>query len=284
MAVAGAPLSRLDRPQLDHLCAIAREAGDAILAVYGRDFMTWTKDDASALTEADLHADQVIRQGLEAAFPDIYLWSEESRSSGPAEGEVFFLVDPLDGTKEFLKRNGEFTVNIALIAHGRPVAGVVLAPARSPHGALYFAGEGLGAWKQGPEGPIPLCTRQMPTPSPTPPLSVLGSRSHGADSVSCWLDDLGQPWTLHPVGSSLKFCQMADGAEGQGVLYPRFGPTCQWDTAAGHCILEQAGGTVIDRHGQPLAYGLQRPIRNPYFVALADPAFAAQLPPWPAEE
>lgn len=272
---AGLPLQRLDRLQLERLCAIAREAGQEILAIYGRAFATWTKDDASALTEADLRADQVIRQGLEAAFPDIYLWSEESRSSGPAEGEVFFLVDPLDGTKEFLKRNGEFTVNIALIAQGRPVAGVVLAPASD---ALYFAAEGLGAWKQGPDGPIPL---RVQAPRPGQPLTVLGSRSHGADSVSTWLDRLGWPWTLHPVGSSLKFCQMA---EGLGALYPRFGPTCQWDTAAGHCILQQAGGTVIDRHGQPLAYGLQRPIRNPHFVALADPALAVRLPSWPAEE
>lgn len=273
-AEAGLPLQRLDRLQLERLCAIAREAGQEILAIYGRAFATWTKDDASALTEADLRADQVIRQGLEAAFPGIYLWSEESRSSGPAEGEVFFLVDPLDGTKEFLKRNGEFTVNIALIAQGRPVAGVVLAPASH---ALYFAAEGLGAWRQGPKGPMPL---RVHAPDPAQPLPVLGSRSHGADSVAAWLDRLGRPWTLHPVGSSLKFCQLA---EGRGVLYPRFGPTCQWDTAAGQCILEQAGGAVLDRHGQPLAYGLQRPIRNPHFVALADPVLAARLPSWPAE-
>ncbi|MDD2544775.1 MAG: 3'(2'),5'-bisphosphate nucleotidase CysQ [Burkholderiaceae bacterium] len=265
---------RLDRPQLDHLCAIAREAGREIMAIYGRAFTVWTKDDASALTEADLRADQVIRQGLEAAFPATYLWSEESRSSGSTETGVFFLVDPLDGTKEFLQRNGEFTVNIALIAAGRPVAAVVLAPAS---GALYFAAEGLGAWKQGPQGPVPL---RVQAPDPGQPLPVLGSRSHGTDAVGVWLNQLGRPWVLHPVGSSLKFCQMA---EGLGALYPRFGPTCQWDTAAGQCILEQAGGAVVDRHGQALAYGLQRPILNPYFVALADPASAGLLPPWPAE-
>ena len=256
--------------QLHTLCAIAEAAGREIMAVYENGGATWHKDDASPLTEADVRADAVIRAGLEAAFPGAFIWSEESRSAeAGTAADGFFLVDPLDGTKEFLKRNGEFTVNIAWMEEGYPVAAVVLAPAL---GALFYALQGQGAWVRD------LATSQEAALVVQPaaadqPLRVMGSRSHGGDALAAWLGRLPRPHSFVAAGSSLKFCRIA---QGQADMYPRFGPTSQWDTAAAQCVLEAAGGAVLDFQGQRLRYGLERPVLNPEFVATADPVLVVQ--------
>jgi 3'(2'), 5'-bisphosphate nucleotidase len=205
----------------------------------------------------------VIRRSLEAAFAGVFILSEESSSAGGAVlPDEFFLVDPLDGTREFVKRNGEFTVNIALVQAGVPVAGVVAAPAL---GEMFFGARGVGCWMRGTEGDIPLRTA---LPAPGRPLRVIGSRSHGGDSLAAWLGRLTCEHEFVPAGSSLKFCRLA---QGRADVYPRLGPTSQWDTGAGQAVLEAAGGAVLDAAGRPLRYGLQRPILNPDFIALADP-------------
>lgn len=257
--------------QLQTLCAIAQAAGQQIMDVYAQDFASWQKDDASPLTEADLRADRSIRAGLESAFPGIFVWSEESVSAGARNAETFFLVDPLDGTKEFVQRSDEFTVNIALIHQGQPVAGVVLAPAT---GELFYAARGLGAWQSQTNeanGALPLCV--APARSGTP-LRVLGSRSHGGPALAAWLAQLPLAHDFVAAGSSLKFCRIA---QGQADIYPRFGPTSQWDTAAAQCVLEQAGGRVSDFAGQRLRYGLQRPVLNPEFLAVGDAQWLQNL-------
>lgn len=258
----------MNQNELDTLSLIAEAAGQEIMAVYRDGGETWQKDDQSPLTEADLRADRVIRAGLEQHFPGVFILSEESVSAGEQDADRFFLVDPLDGTKEFLKRNGEFTVNIALIEHGQPVAGVVLAPAL---GELFYAARGLGAWKRDSTGLRPIATAHR---SPTDPLRVMGSRSHGADKLNAWLATLKNEHTFVAAGSSLKFCRIA---EGQADIYPRFGPTSQWDTAAAQAVLEVAGGAVTDLQGTPLCYGLDRPVLNPEFVAVGHPALLQLL-------
>lgn len=245
---------------LTTLCAIAEEAGRAIMEVYAGDFDVMHKADQSPLTVADTQADAIIRARLEAAFPGIYILSEESRSAADsaAPDAPFFLVDPLDGTKEFLKRNGEFTVNIALIRDGVPVAGVVFAPAMD---TLYFAGDQLGAWRRDAAG---LCRLQAQPWESSRPLRVIGSRSHGAEELNAWLHQLPYSHDFVAAGSSLKFCRIA---EGDAHAYPRFGPTSQWDTAAAHSVLNSAGGVVVGFDGQPLRYGMDLPVLNRHFLA-----------------
>jgi 3'(2'),5'-bisphosphate nucleotidase len=264
--------------QLQRLVDIAQDAGRAVMAVYEASAATGgavrAKADATPLTEADLQADALILAALARDFPGIGVVSEESgpaRTSG-APGEACFLVDPLDGTREFLARNGEFTVNIALVAGGTALAGVVLAPAL---GSCYFAARGLGAWKTqslaggGTGAPVALHVRPR---APGAPLRIVASRSHGGERLDAHIGKLRLPHALVPVGSSLKFCVVA---EGQADVYPRFGPTSQWDTAAAQCVLEAAGGQVLDRGGQPLRYGADRPLLNPEFVALGDATLLA---------
>lgn len=259
----------LTNEQLQTLCRIAEDAGREVMAVYGSDFSATVKDDASPLTEADLRADAVIRRGLEVAFPGVFILSEESVSAESRSGETFFLVDPLDGTKEFLKRNGEFTVNIALVNRGQVVAGVVLAPAL---GELYYAASGQGAFKC-VAGVI--TELQVTEFDRAAPLRVIGSRSHGADALAAWLAVLPHEHRFLAAGSSLKFCRIASG---DADIYPRFGLTSQWDTAAAQCVLESAGGAVLDMAGNPLRYGLDRPVLNPHFVAMGDKQLAALMP------
>jgi 3'(2'),5'-bisphosphate nucleotidase len=260
---------KFNQEQLQTLCNIVQAAGQAIMAVYDQGGPTSQKADASPLTEADLRADAVIRHGLEAAFPGVFILSEESCTAGDQTAEVFFLVDPLDGTKEFLKRNGEFTVNIALVQHGVPSAGVVYAPAL---GELFYAAQGLGAWMQDATGAVQVL--QVVPWSPTEPLRVMGSRSHGGDKLTAWLSKLSGHHSYVAVGSSLKFCRIA---QGKADVYPRFGPTSQWDTAAAQCVLEAAGGAVRDLLMEPLRYGLQRPLLNPEFVAVGDRAIVLSI-------
>jgi 3'(2'),5'-bisphosphate nucleotidase len=253
----------ITQTELATLCHIAEAAGQEIMAVYREDGETWQKLDDSPLTEADLRADRVIRQGLEKHFPGVFILSEESVSAGPQHDGRFFLVDPLDGTKEFLKRNGEFTVNIALVENGVPVAGVVLAPALDE---LFYAAQGLGAWKRDATGERAIATSPH---DGVRPLRVMGSRSHGGDKLAAWLAQLKIEHTFVAAGSSLKICRIA---EGQADIYPRFGPTSQWDTAAAHAVLGVAGGAVTDLQRAPLRYGLDRPVLNPEFVAVGQAA------------
>jgi len=256
------------RKQLDCLCEIAHTAGQAVMEVYASSTEVWSKADASPLTQADLRADAIICSELARYFPGLLILSEESGSWQGVGGETFFLVDPLDGTKEFLRRNGEFTINIAMIAHGVPIAGVVLAPAL---GEIYFAGQGLGSWKSTGGEATALRVRDYASGAS---LRVVGSRSHGADRLIDWLAALPVPHQFTPAGSSLKFCRVA---EGQADIYPRFGPTSQWDTAAAQCVLESAGGSVIDLQGNRLRYGCNLPLLNPAFLAVGDCSLHATL-------
>lgn len=253
---------KVSEEQLRTLCTIADKAGREVMAVYAEEFSVWEKADASPLTEADLRADRVIRAGLEAAFPGVFILSEESSSGELMPMETFFLVDPLDGTKEFLKRNDEFTVNIALVHRGQVLAGVVLAPALDE---CFYAAVGLGAWKRKAGGAS--SALRVARYDEQRPLRIIGSRSHGGEKLASWLASLPLEHHFLAAGSSLKFCRLA---EGLADLYPRFGPTSQWDTAAAQCVLEVAGGTVTDLQGQPLRYGLEREILNPAFMACGD--------------
>jgi 3'(2'), 5'-bisphosphate nucleotidase len=250
---------------LDAVCAIARAAGDAILAVYGRrDVAVELKDDRSPLTEADRAAHAVIRERLTELKPVLPLLSEESAPSELAERrswQRYWLVDPLDGTKEFLKRNGEFTVNIALVDARRAVLGVVYAPVLN---RLYYGAIERGAWRQDAESAPRSIRVREPAASP---LRVVGSRSHAGDELAAYLEALG-PHELTSMGSSLKICLIA---EGSADIYPRLGPTSEWDTAAAQAILESAGGRMIDRAGRPLRYNSKDALLNPHFLAFGDP-------------
>lgn len=241
---------------------LARQAGDAILAVYnGPDFDVEAKADASPLTAADRASHRLIEDGLRRLTPEIPLLSEEGRDIPFAERQGwdrFWLVDPLDGTKEFIKRNGEFTVNIALIEHGRPVWGVIMAPALD---ATYVGVVGEGAWMEAEGG-----SRQslrVREPAAGEGHAVVKSRSHPSGELAAFLDTI-QVADSVPVGSSLKFCAVA---EGRATLYPRFGPTMEWDTAAGQAIVEAAGGRVVlaEDSAEPLRYNKES-LLNPYFI------------------
>ena len=248
----------INKRLLEQVAAIAREAGEAIMAVYRRDFSVEEKADKSPLTEADSAAHEVIAARLAVLEPVLPVLSEEGVHTGfePDPEGYYWLVDPLDGTKEFIKRNGEFTVNIALIAQGRPLLGVVYAPATN---VLYQAAEGLGAFRIDADGEVPI---QVAGPVAGRPWRVVGSRSHAGDSLLAWLDALGD-YELVPMGSSLKFCLVA---EGRADVYPRLGPTSLWDTGAAQCVVEQAGGAVLRLDGEPLGYGDVSQILNPHFI------------------
>ncbi|WP_312053295.1 3'(2'),5'-bisphosphate nucleotidase CysQ [Pantoea brenneri] len=241
---------------LEQICQLAREAGDAIMQVYNdaAPLDVSHKSDDSPVTAADIAAHQVIVNGLAQLSPDLPVLSEED----PPAWEVrqhwqrYWLVDPLDGTKEFIKRNGEFTVNIALIDAGKPVLGVVYAPAL---GVMYSAAEGK-AWKE--EGGH---REQIQARDARPPLVVV-SRSHGDDDeMKQYLKQLGEHQTV-ATGSSLKFCLVA---EGKAQLYPRFGPTNIWDTGAGHAVAMAAGAHVHDWQGKTLDYAPRESFLNPGF-------------------
>lgn len=239
--------------------AIAREAGAAILEVYERDFLVIEKEDKSPLTEADAAAQQIIMEGLSRFSLQLPVLSEEAVEdfTGPDLEGRYWLVDPLDGTKEFVKRNGEFTVNIALIQEGRPVLGVVYSPVLD---VMYSAANGLGAFKTTSHGE----REQIKVADHVDgeEWRIVGSRSHAGDSLQPFLEKLGHHRLLS-VGSSLKFCLVA---EGKADIYVRLGPTCLWDTAAGQCIVEQAGGEVIQLTGDPLSYLDTGNKLNPYFL------------------
>jgi 3'(2'), 5'-bisphosphate nucleotidase len=243
---------------LDGLVPLIHEAGTLVMRVYATDFEVEIKGDASPVTVADQLAEKVIFEGLRRLAPGLPVVGEEAASAGdiPDVSNRFWLVDPIDGTKEFVNRNGEFTVNIALVDHGVPVLGLVLAPAL---GTLYVGAVGLGAWVEVGGLRRDIAVRAVPSDG----LTVVGSRHHGNDSaVGAYL--AGQAVAAHRmVGSSLKLCILA---EGLADVYPRFGRTMEWDTAAGDAVLRAAGGAVRTLGGELLTYG-KPGFENPDFVA-----------------
>lgn len=242
---------------------IARHAGNAILDVYRRDFEVEHKDDHSPLTAADLASHRIIVDSLRALTPDIPVLSEESADIDwhtRRTWDRYWLVDPLDGTREFVKRNGEFTVNIALIEGDRSVMGVVQTPVT---GDLYYGIAGEGAFRQETSRSEP---QRLHVRRAASPLVVAGSRSHASERQKGLLAKLGTH-ELVPRGSSLKFCLIA---RGDADLYLRAGPTSEWDTAAAHCVLEAAGGDVTLLSGEPLRYNTKESLLNPEFIAVGD--------------
>ena len=253
-----------DHALLLDVAALARRAGEAILDIYRQDFDVELKDDRSPLTAADLAAQKVIAEGLARIEPVLPLVSEEASQAPWEQRRTWtrhWLVDPLDGTREFVKRNGEFTVNIALIDDHEPVLGVVLAPVT---GDLYAAARGTGAWRQAEEGGD---WERIATRALAQQAIAAGSRSHGSAQEDTLRRLIGQGYTLQPLGSSLKFCLLARGG---ADIYLRRGPTSEWDTAAAQCVLEEAGGAVLDLHGKPLRYDRGESLLNPEFVAVGD--------------
>ena len=251
------------RDLLPHVIGLAREAGSAVVEVYNSvDPKVEYKKDNSPLTQADIVSHGILVNGLQALVPEWPVLSEESSEIAfvqRAEWHNFWLVDPLDGTKEFLKRNGEFTVNIALIEGGTPILGVVYAPAIEK---LYYAARGTGAFKT--EGDA---TKRIQTAKRVPnAVRVVMSRSHGAGEESLEQFTGGAVCEFVSMGSSLKFCLVA---EGTADIYPRSGPTMEWDTAAAQCVVEEAGGMVTDLQGNAMTYNKQS-LLNPGFVAIGD--------------
>jgi 3'(2'), 5'-bisphosphate nucleotidase len=245
---------------VDGICKIARLAGDKILQIYQRDFTVQVKSDSSPITEADLAAQQIIAAGLARLTPEIPILSEEDANIDWAvrqNWKQFWLVDPLDGTKEFINKNGEFTVNIALIEHGRPLLAVVYAPVLNK---LYYTDK-QNAYLTTAEK----ANQRLQVKKPSLPLRVVGSRSHPSPDLAKYLEKLDD-FEVVSVGSSLKFCLVA---EGLADIYPRLGPTMEWDTGAGHCIAEKSGAIVAQLDGKPLRYNQKESLLNPYFEVKA---------------
>jgi 3'(2'), 5'-bisphosphate nucleotidase len=247
---------------------IVARAGAAIMRIYDGGFTVQHKEDNSPLTLADLESQRVIIEGLTALTPDIPILSEESAQAPWSERQSWrelWVVDPLDGTREFVKRNGEFTINIALVRQHEPVLGVVAAPAL---GLLYWGARGKGAFSRAQH------SAQLPIriSSPETPLRVVGSRSHASAETQVYLARLG-PHVMRGIGSSLKFCLVASG---EADLYPRFGPTSEWDTAAGQALLEAAGGHVMRLDGHRLRYNCRESVLNGDFLAFGHASVLAQ--------
>ncbi len=264
--------------QIVEICRISREAGAAILAVYAKaDHGVETKSDDSPLTAADMAAHRIIVSGLEALFPEIPVLSEESGEidfATRAGWSRYFLVDPLDGTKEFINRNGEFTVNIALIENGLPCLGVVFVPVKD---VLYVGyeldGEKAAFVEQGGTRTA-IKTRALAARTAAgEPLTVVASRRHGGEALEACMNVLSRHFEsidTTNMGSSLKLCLVA---EGKADLYPRLAPTSEWDTAAAHAIVAAAGGTVVDTTLAPLRYNTKDSLLNPHFFVLGDPDY-----------
>ncbi len=252
-------MSHFDSDLLDRLRVLTETAGAAILNIYGAEFTARTKADSSPVTDADEAAEAIIVAGLAELTPGIPIVAEESMARGEAPatlGARFWLVDPLDGTREFVSRNGEFTVNLGLIEDGRPVLGIVQAPVLSE---LYLGIVGRGAWRWRQDGGAEAIGVRC---CPDDGHDVLASRSHRDQATEDYLAGV-KCRSLIGAGSSLKFCRLAEGV---ADLYPRFGPTAEWDTAAGQAVLVAAGGSVVDLDGRDLTYG-KPGFRNPPFIA-----------------
>lgn len=248
---------------LESCVDLGKQAGEKIMEIYESDFAIEHKKDDSPLTEADMAAHGVIVNGLQSLSPAFPVLSEESADipfSARSQWQHYWLVDPLDGTREFIKRNGEFTVNIAFIEKDKAIVGVVYAPALR---LLYYAARGKGAFKQEadqPPQPIKVQSKHRE------PVIVAGSRSHRGDSLNAFLANLGEHELLS-MGSALKSCLVADGA---ADIYPRLGPTSEWDTAAAQCIVEEAGGRVTTLDMNTLRYNSKESLLNPEFFVFGD--------------
>lgn len=259
-----------DESYLEDLGEIARQAGAAILEIYGQqDHGVETKEDDSPLTKADMAAHRLIVAALAARWPEIPVLSEESGGitfEERREWSRYFLVDPLDGTKEFINRNGEFTVNIALIDDGEPSAGVVFVPVKDQ---LFAGAVGSGAWLEEAGSRRTIESRAVDTGN----LTVVASRRHGGEALGACMDVLGRHFDVVDttnMGSSLKLCLVAAG---QADLYPRLAPTSEWDTAAAHAVVRAAGGRVVDTDLEPLRYNQKADILNPFFYVIGDQSF-----------
>ncbi len=250
----------LDKINLKDIVNIANEAGDAIMKIYERDFTIEYKDDNSPLTEADLKSNEIICSALETLYPDIPILSEENKAapySDRKSWEFFWLIDPIDGTKEFIKKTGEFTVNIALIHKDRPVLGVVYAPVLED---MYSAKKNEGAFKN--DERLPLKSNDHPDKT----LKVVASVSHLSEETQAFIDDLALK-TEHvkqvSKGSSLKLCLVA---EGEADIYPRLSPTMEWDTGAAHAVVLESGKQVVQyENDKPVVYNKEN-LLNPWFV------------------
>ncbi len=249
---------------IEPVCDLARVAGERILEVYETDFDVIAKADDSPVTRADMAAHKVIEAGLKEIAPDIPVLSEESSRLPYSERKTwgrYWLVDPLDGTREFIKRNGEFTVNIALIDNDAPIMGVVYVPITQD---MYYASEGAGAYlhRHGSESARKLSV----APANKEQYMVAGSRSHPGERLKLFLERL-ENYELVSLGSSLKFCRVA---EGMADIYVRLGLTSEWDTGAAQCVVEEAGGKVRDIDGNRLSYNQKDSLLNPEFVVYGD--------------
>jgi 3'(2'), 5'-bisphosphate nucleotidase len=248
----------VEKIRLDDIVAIAKEAGEAIMQIYRRDFNIEYKDDKSPLTEADLKANEIICNSLVKLYPDIPIMSEENKQTDYAirkDWDAYWCIDPIDGTKEFIKKNDEFTVNIALIEKNKPVLGVVYAPAIEE---LYKAKEGKGAFKNGER--LPLKTNENPKER----LFVVASKSHLSKETQEFIDKLDTK-EIEQVsrGSSLKLCMVASG---EADIYPRLAPTMEWDTAAADAVVREAGKMSYQfENNQPMVYN-KEDLLNPWFV------------------
>jgi 3'(2'), 5'-bisphosphate nucleotidase len=243
---------------LDGLTPLIRDAGKVIMDIYATDFDVTKKGDDSPVTAADQRAETVILAGLKRLAPEIPVVAEEAVAAGhvPDVGARFWLVDPLDGTKEFISRNGEFTVNIALVENGRPILGLVYAPAIE---RLFGGAEGLGAWVEDKQGRRAISTRPVPADG----LTVVASRSHGDETALDAFLAGRKVASRTNAGSSLKLCLVAEGV---ADVYPRLGRTMEWDIAAGDAVLRAAGGIVNTVAGPVLGYG-KPGFDNPHFAA-----------------
>jgi 3'(2'), 5'-bisphosphate nucleotidase len=246
---------------VDALMPTVARAGSAIMEVYDGAFTVQRKDDNSPLTLADLESQRIILEALADLTPDVPVLSEESAQAPWSERKTWkelWVVDPLDGTREFVKRNGEFTINIALVMNHEPVLGLVAAPAS---GSLYWGAPGIGAFTRH-RGAGQQSIQVSPVHDP---IRVVGSRSRTSVDTAAYLAQLG-PQVSSGIGSSLKFCRVA---EGQAEIYVRFGPTSEWDTAAGQALLEAAGGQVTRLDGRRLRYNCRESVLNGDFVAFS---------------
>lgn len=260
----------MDQTNIDDIVHIAKKAGDAIMEIYEKDFTVNCKDDKSPLTEADTKSNEIICSALAKLYPDIPILSEENKQVPYGDRKrwnYFWLIDPLDGTKEFIKKNGEFTVNIALIHKDTPVLGVVYAPALRE---MYRAAKGQGAFKcmlsaEGSvlkEDKLPIKTNDAPEKS----LTVVASKSHLSQETQDFIDDVAsctEQMTQRSKGSSLKLCMVA---EGTADIYPRLAPTMEWDTGASHAIVLESGKQVVQYvNSKPVVYNKEN-LLNPWFV------------------
>lgn len=264
----------ITRTLLDDVIELSVQAGQAILDVYNAEggFNTQEKSDSSPVTDADHAAHNLLLPALLKIDPDVPVLSEESRLPDytvRSSWDTYWIIDPLDGTKEFIKRNGEFTVNIALIKNNVPVLGVVHVPVL---GITYAGGAGLGAIRIDAGGETTISTKSVSAES-TRSLTVVASRSHGSEAVEKCMAKLGEAFSdisRQSMGSSLKLCLVAAG---EADLYPRLAPTSEWDTAAAQAVVEAAGGVVLDAEFAPLRYNTKADILNPWFYVIGDPTF-----------